>query len=246
MFCIFNIMSPQDLTQILFLDIETASGSDQYQNMDERLRHHWDRKAGFLKNPDELSSEEMYFDRAGIFAEFGKLLTIAVGYLSVDPEGQLGLRVKAFADHDEKQLLVDFKNLIEKFDPTVLKLCAHNGREFDFPYICRRMLIQGISLPDIFDVGSRKPWEIPFIDTMDLWKFGDRKNFTSLDLLAALFDIETSKDDIDGSMVNQVYYHEDGLDRIAEYCKKDIVVTAQLFLKLKSLPKISDDHITIL
>jgi len=240
-------MTEKELSNILFLDIETASGSADYQSMDQRLRHHWDRKSSFLKNPEELTPDEMYFDRAGIFAEFGKILTIAVGYLTLSPQGFWALRVKAFANDQEQVLLTEFKDLIEsKFDQSVLKLCAHNGREFDFPYICRRMLIQGITLPDILNVSDKKPWDIPFIDTMDLWKFGDRKNFTSLDLLATLFNIETSKDDIDGSMVNEVYYHKQGLNRIAEYCKKDIVVTAQLFMKLKSLPPIEESNILIL
>ena len=241
------MMTDQELTNILFVDIETAAGSPNYQQMDERLKYHWDRKAGFLNNPQELSAEDLYSDRAGIFAEFGQILTIAVGYLNKTPDGSLGLRVKAFADKDEKKVLNDFKQLLEtKFIDGNLKLCAHNGREFDFPYICRRILINGLIIPDILDVGGMKPWEIPIIDTMDLWKFGDRKNFTSLDLLATLFNIETSKGDIDGSDVSRVYHQEDGLDRIAEYCKRDIVVTAQLFLKLKSLPSIIKEHITIL
>ncbi len=240
-------MTENELANILFLDIETASGSPDYDSLDARLKPHWDRKASFLKNPDDLNSNELYFDRAGIFAEFGKILTIAVGYLTLLSHGAWGLRVKAFANDREIQILEEFKTLLEtKFDQDRLKLCAHNGKEFDFPYICRRMLIQGIALPEVLQVGERKPWETPFIDTMDLWKFGDRKNFTSLDLLASLFHIDTSKDDIDGSMVNQVYYGEQGLERIAEYCKKDIVVTAQLFLKLKSLPPLEEKNITLL
>ncbi|MDH3709880.1 MAG: 3'-5' exonuclease [Cyclobacteriaceae bacterium] len=240
-------MTENELANILFLDIETASGSPDYDSLDTRLKPHWDRKASFLKNPDDLNSNELYFDRAGIFAEFGKILTIAVGYLTPLSHGTWGLRVKAFASDREIQILEEFKTLLEtKFDQDHLRLCAHNGKEFDFPYICRRMLIQGIALPQVLQVGERKPWETPFIDTMDLWKFGDRKNFTSLDLLASLFHIDTSKDDIDGSMVNQVYYREQGLERIAEYCKKDIVVTAQLFLKLKSLPPLEEKNITLL
>jgi DNA polymerase elongation subunit (family B) len=240
-------MTDKELTNILFVDIETAAGSSSYHKLDGRLKQHWDRKAGFLNNPQELTTDELYFDRAGIFAEFGQVLTIAVGYMTKSPEGSWGLRVKAFADKDEINVLNDFKQLLEtKFNAGALKLCAHNGREFDFPYICRRMLIQGIPIPEILDIGGKKPWEIPIIDTMNLWKFGDRKNFTSLDLLAALFNIDTSKGDIDGSDVTRVYHQEDGLDRITEYCKRDIVVTAQLFLKLKSLPSISKEHVTIL
>lgn len=239
-------MNDQELSNILFVDIETAAGSATYKELDDRLKQHWDRKAGFLNNPDELSTDELYFDRAGIFAEFGQVVTIAVGYM-VKSENTWGLRVKAFADKDESMVLSEFKELlVSKFDPESLQLCAHNGREFDFPYICRRMLIRGIPIPRILDIGNMKPWEIPIIDTMNMWKFGDRKNFTSLDLLATLFNIETSKSDIDGSDVTRVYHHENGLDRIAEYCKRDIVVTAQLFLKLRSLPAIDPDNITIL
>jgi len=240
-------VTTQELTNILFVDIETAAGSPSYKQMDKRLQHHWNRKAGFLNNPQDLTSDELYFDRAGIFAEFGQVLTIAVGYLTQVEDGTLGLRVKAFADKDESKVLNDFKHLLDtKFDGGSLKLCAHNGREFDFPYICRRMLIKGIPIPEVLDIGGMKPWEIPILDTMNLWKFGDRKNFTSLDLLATLFNIETSKGDIDGSDVTRVFHQEDGLDRIADYCKRDIVVTAQLFLKLKSLPPINKNHIIIL
>lgn len=240
-------MTDQELSNILFVDIETVSGSPDYHQMDSRLKKHWDRKAGFLNNPMELSTDELYQDRAGIFAEFGQIVTIAVGYMARLPGGQWGLRVKAFADHNEVNVLIEFKKLLEsKFAEEALRLCAHNGREFDFPYICRRMLIHGIPIPKILDIGNMKPWEIPVIDTMHLWKFGDRKNFTSLDLLATLFDIETSKSDIDGSDVTHVYHQDNGLDRIADYCKRDIVVTAQLFLKLKSLPVINPEDITIL
>ena len=241
------MMTDQELTNILFVDIETASGSASYQELDPRLQHHWDRKASFINNPEDRTNDELYFERAGIFAEFGQVLTIAVGYLSLTHENLLSLRVKAFADKNETKVLEEFKQLLEyKFKADELKLCAHNGREFDFPYICRRMLINDIPLPQVLDIGDMKPWEIPIIDTMNMWKFGDRKNFTSLDLLATLFNIETSKGDIDGSDVTRVFHQEDGLDRIAEYCKRDIVVTAQLFLKLKSLPTIRKEHITIL
>ena len=240
-------MTIKELTNILFVDIETASGSPNYEELDPRLKAHWDRKANFLNNPEDLPVEELYLDRAGIFAEFGQVLTIAVGYMTETEDGSLGLRVKAFADKNEARVLNGFKQLLEdKFDPDELKLCAHNGREFDFPYICRRMLINEIPVPAILDIRDMKPWEVPILDTMNMWKFGDRKNYTSLDLLATLFDITTSKGDIDGSDVTRVYHQEDGLERIATYCKRDIVVTAQVFLKLKSLPTIREEHITIL
>ena len=176
-------MTDQELSNILFVDIETATGSRSYHDMDHRLKYHWDRKAGFLNNPDELSTDELYTERAGIFAEFGRIVTIAVGYMAMTDEGEWGLRVKAFASTEEVSILREFKELlVSKFHRESLQLCAHNGREFDFPYICRRMLINGIPIPEILDIGNMKPWEIPIIDTMNMWKFGDRKNFTSLDL----------------------------------------------------------------
>ena len=157
------------------------------------------------------------------------------------------LRIKSFASDDETELLSSFKSLLEKkFDQNKLMLCAHNGLEFDFPYLCRRMIKNGIKLPLCLDIAGKKPWEVNHIDTMELWKFGDRKSYTSLDLLAAIFDIESSKDDIDGSMVNEVYYENKQLERIAHYCMQDVLVTAQLFLKLNCLPVIPEENITLL
>ncbi|HEY8400107.1 MAG TPA: ribonuclease H-like domain-containing protein, partial [Cytophagaceae bacterium] len=163
----------------------------------------------------------------------------------LDSEGKRSLKVKSFAGDDEKILLLEFKELLEKFNQDKLTLVAHNGKEFDFPYLCRRMLINQIELPSVLNIGGKKPWEINHIDTLELWKFGDRKSYTSLELLAAVFDIPTSKDDIDGSMVNEVYYQQRDLEKIACYCRKDVIVTAQLLLKLHNEPLINEDQVYI-
>ena len=195
---------------LLVLDIETVRSYKLYEDMPERLQAQWDRKAGFLRSEDNESPKELFEDRGGIYAEFGKIVSISTGFFTYSgPE--LSLRIKGFYDDDEGQLLNDFIELLEKFDASKLILCAHNGKEFDFPYLCRRMLVNNITLPNVLDISGKKPWEINHIDTMELWKFGDRKNFTSLELLAALFDIPTSKDSIDGSMVSTVYYEENDL-----------------------------------
>jgi len=236
-------METRDLiTNTIILDIETISAYDSYANMPDRLKPLWDKKASFLKNEDQLSAEELYFNRAGIYAEFGKVICIAVGYYARTEDNDIQLRVKAEYGHDEKELLLAFNDLLSKF-PASTTLVAHNGKEFDFPYLCRRMLVNGIPLPQVLDIGKKKPWEIPHIDTLELWKFGDKKNFTSLELLAAIFDIDSSKDGIDGSMVNEVYYKDDGLEQIAAYCRSDVVVTAQLFLKMNLLPAIKPENI---
>lgn len=235
------------LKNLLILDIETVALSKDYNELPESLQKHWDRKASFLKNDDELPADELYGQRAGIYAEFGKVIVVAVGIYHDVREGELGLRVKSFANHDEKSLLEEVKDFLErKFDPEYLRLCGHNGKEFDFPYLSRRMLINGMRLPYVFDNAGKKPWEVNFLDTLEMWKFGDRKNFTSLDLLTTIFDIPSSKSDIDGTRVNHVYYHEEnGLQRIEKYCQGDVIATAQLYLRMNSFPIVQPEHITI-
>ena len=222
------------LKHILFLDIETVSAADSYDKVSERLKVQWSRKANYLKRSQDISDEELYLDRAAIYAEFGKIITIGLGYFHTTDEG-VEFRTKALYGHDEVSVLNDFKEILKRTDNGNLKLCAHNGREFDFPYISRRMLINGISLPSVLDLKGKKPWEVNHLDTMDLWKFGDWKHYSSLELLASIFNIESSKSDIDGSMVNDAYYKEDKLMDIVEYCIQDVVVTAKLYLKLNSI-----------
>ena len=236
----------QILSDILVLDIETVSEYPDYQSMPERLKPLWDKKAHFLRKDEEISNEGIYFDKAGIYAEFGRVICIAVGYFVRSEGNEIQLRVKSIQNDDERIVLDEFKSLLSKFDQKKIQFVAHNGKEFDFPYICRRMLVKGIEIPESLNISGKKPWEIRHIDTMDLWKFGDRKNFSSLELLASLFDIDSSKSDIDGSMVNTYYYKKNKLDVIAEYCKADVVVTSQLFLKLNFLPLIEKENIIIL
>ena len=235
------------LRNLLILDIETVALTKEYQKLNADLRKHWERKSSFLRNEDELTSEELFSEKAGIYAEFGKVITVAFGIFHDLPDGSLALRVKSVTGHDEAALLKEIKDLLETiFDPENLRLCAHNGKEFDFPYLSRRMLINGIKLPYVLDNSGKKPWEVNFLDTMEMWKFGDRKNFTSLDLLTTIFNIPSSKSDIDGSMVNQVYYEEEnGLERIRKYCQGDVIATAQLFLKMNALPVVDEKNITI-
>ena len=233
------------LKNILVLDIETVSGSTSFDNLSPNLQLLWGKKAAFLKNDQNLQPAELYFDRAAIYAEFGKIIVIALGFFHQTEEGW-SLRVKSFEDHEEKKLLSEFSDFIgSKFDPEKLTLCAHNGKEFDFPYLCRRMLVNEISIPKALDFAGKKPWEIQHMDTMEMWKFGDRKSFTSLDLLTEIFGIDSSKDEMDGSQVNTVYYREGGLEKIADYCRKDVIATAQLYLRLASLKPIPSPRIVI-
>jgi DNA polymerase elongation subunit (family B) len=235
-------MSPE-LRDILFIDIETVASTSDYASMSERMKVQWSRKANFYKRDSPLTDEELFHERAGIYAEFGKIVCIAVGKYLDHESGEPALKTKVYCDDNEAELLMNFKKMIEKFDASTLRFCAHNGKEFDYPYLCRRMLINGIPLPAALSLSGKRPWEVQHLDTMELWKFGDYKHFTSLDLLAALFNIPTSKNNIDGSQVNYVYHHDKDLVKIGEYCRADVVVLAQLFLKLKGYPLIPEKNI---
>ena len=225
----------QELRDILFLDIETVANTYDYNAMDERMKVQWSRKAGFLRREKDLTDEAIYHERAGIYAEFGKIVCIAVGKFIETETGDLVLKTKTYAGDNEQDLLADFKSMIEKMDAAVLKLCSHNGKEFDYPYICSRMLVNGIGLPAALNMMGKRPWEIQHLDTMEMWKFGDYKHYTSLDLLAAIFNIPTSKNGMDGSQVNVTYHRDNDLQKIKEYCVRDVVVLAQLFLKMRAI-----------
>ncbi|MEQ9412830.1 MAG: 3'-5' exonuclease [Cyclobacteriaceae bacterium] len=232
-----------ELKDILFLDIETVAISENYSQLDERLKVQWARKAGFFRREEEHTDEYLFNTRAGIYAEFGKIVSIAVGMFTESEAGELGLRTKYFTSHDEAQLLTEFKQLLEKLGPAT-RMCAHNGKEFDFPYMSRRMLINNIKLPEALNLSGKKPWEILHLDTLELWKFGDYKHYTSLDLLAAIFNIPTSKGVMDGSQVNDVYYKEKDLKKISVYCVGDVIAVAQLYLRLKGFPLMPEKNIT--
>lgn len=231
-----------DLTKILFLDIETVPQVSSYENLDRETAKLWDDKASKLSR-NEQTGEEM-FERAGIYAEFGKIICISVGYFVLREGGKREFRMRSFYGDDEKLLLREFADILNNHfsSPTQL-LCAHNGKEFDFPYIARRMVINRLPIPNILNSVGKKPWEVQHIDTMELWKFGDWKSFTSLKLLTHILDIPTPKADIDGSDVARVYYKENDLDRIERYCKRDTLAVAQLLLRFRGEDILTDDQV---
>lgn len=230
-----------DLSQVIVLDIETVPQYPHFNDVPPHLQMLWEQKTHFQRKLDQ--SAEEFYERAGILAEFGKIICISLGIFSYNNKAY-SLRLKSFYGYDEKEILKQFSTLINKQIPNLM-FCAHNGKEFDFPYICRRLLINGLEIPSQLDISGKKPWEINHLDTMEMWKFGDHKHYTSLNLLACSLNIPTPKDDIDGSQVRQVYYEEQNLDRIAAYCQKDVITTAQVLLKFKGMDIISAENITI-
>jgi uncharacterized protein YprB with RNaseH-like and TPR domain len=226
---------------IMFLDIETVPLAPSFENLDPVSRTHWDKKSKFFRTPEQ-SAEEVY-ERAGIYSEFGKIICISVGF--INEKNPFSFRIKSFFGDDEKKILSEFSDVLVKFSKSGKDalLCAHNGREFDFPYIARRMIVNKIVIPEILDNAGKKPWEVKLLDTMDLWKFGDYKNYTSLDLLTSILGIPSPKDDIDGSMVAGIYYNEKDIARIVRYCEKDVLSIARILLRFKNLPEIPDERV---
>jgi len=225
------------LSNILFLDVETAPVIYKYNDLSENIRQLWDSKFRYSTS----ESPESQYKKAGVYAEFAKVICISVGFFN-----EKEFRIKSFFHEDEKQLLKDFAGLLNKhFNRKEHLLCAHNGKEFDFPFLCRRMLINGVKLPKTLNLAGKKPWEVQHIDTMELWKFGDYKNFTSLNLLAHIFNIPTPKDDIDGSDVARVYWEEKNIQRIVTYCQKDVLTVARLLLRFMGEPLIEEKQVVI-
>ncbi len=228
----------------MVLDIETVP---QYRSFDEvplLMQKLWDDKTKKQRPPDETPAE--FYKCAGIQAEFGKIICISAGMHTKEDK----FRVTSYASKDERSMLLKFGEMLQKCAAKLIKegqtltLCGHNGKEFDFPYICRRMLVNGIPLPSPLDICGKKPWEVSHLDTMELWKCGDFKNYTSLNLLAAIFGIPTPKDDIDGSMVAEVYWVQDDLNRICTYCQKDVVTTAQVLRRFKGMELLPEEDVS--
>lgn len=234
-----------NFNNILFLDIETVAQQEDYSHLPDDWKELWDIKAGLIgRGQAEVKPNELY-ERAGIYAEFGKIICISCGCLQ-GPADNRKLIIKSYANDDEKKLLTEFADMLTKWGGDADKyLCAHNGKEFDYPYLCRRMVINGVGIPEALKIAGRKPWEVRHLDTMELWKFGDYKNFTSLKLLAKVFGIPSPKDDIDGSQVNNVYWKEKDLQRIVEYCQKDVVTLAQVLLRFHCEPLIKVENVSI-
>lgn len=231
------------LENILFVDIETAPQYPDYSFLPQQFKELWAKKSARML--EEGQGPQDVYNRAGIFAEFGRIICISAGYFRRSAEGET-LRITSFFTSDETQLLTEFTQLVNNyFGKDRHFLCAHNGKEFDFPYIARRCLIHGVPIPPCLDTRGLKPWEIRHLDTLELWRFGDFKNYTSLPLLAALFNIPTPKDDIDGSLVADVYWVENDIHRIVNYCQKDVGAIAQLYRRYRGMPLIDSKDIVI-
>lgn len=223
------MLSSIPLKQILFLDLETVPQHENWNELSERTKVLWEKKTQFQRK-ENVSPEEYYYERAGIHSEFGKIICLSCGLIIEDKK----IRIKSFYGDYEEKLLIEFNELLKSnYFKSNLILCAHNGKEFDFPYLARRMMIHQIELPKILRLHGKKPWEIQHLDTMDLWKFGDYKHYTSLDLLSHVFGLPSPKDDMNGSEVSDVYYKDKNLERIKTYCENDVITLINVFRKMR-------------
>ena len=229
------------IEDVLFIDIETVPSVSDFNLLDDTMKILWDKKSKQIKTAEQ-SAEEVY-KKAGIYSEFGKIICISAGLIA--EKNPKSLRLKSFYGDDEKIILEEFSAMLSKFakPPKEALLCAHNGKEFDYPYIARRMIINNVKIPVLLDNAGKKPWEIRLLDTMELWKFGDYKSYTSLDLLTTVLGIPTPKDDIDGSMVADIYFGNNDIERIVKYCEKDVTAIVQTLLRFMNKPLIEPDRI---
>lgn len=232
------------LENILFLDIETVPDTHRFGDQSARRQKLWEKSSAYLRKDGEEASE--VWERSGLFAEFGRIVCISAGIFS-GTSRPMHFRIKSFYGEDELQILEQFTGLLRNFRKgNELRLCAHNGKDFDFPFLARRILILGLDLPAVLDVAGKKPWELNFIDTLELWKFGEYRHFTSLALLTEVLGIANPKDDIDGSEVGRVYYEDRDYERIARYCEKDVLAVAQVLLKLRGKQLIPEENVEII
>lgn len=237
--------SKKRLSDLLFVDIETAGMVSDYKKLPVELKDLWQIKARQISKNKELTTKEgaqLFSEKAGIFSEFARVVCISVGYFTFTKSKISGFRCKSFCGEDEAQILKQFAGLLKKHfnKPNKQGLCGHNIKEFDIPFLCRRFTILGMKVPKLLDISGKKPWQVEhLVDTLVLWRFGDYKNYTSLALLAAVLKIPTPKDDIDGSDIHSVYWEQEDIRRIVTYCEKDVLTVAKVFLRIKNakLPK---------
>jgi hypothetical protein len=233
------------LENLLLIDIETVSEHPGFNELSDDWKELWQEKVQ-RQLPENVTAEEFYPLRAGVMAEFSKVVCISVGYFKRNGK-DISLRVKSFYGDDEKILLQDFIAALQKMEANNNKwsFCGHNIKEFDIPFICRRLVINCLAIPPFLDFQNMKPWETNMIDTFQYWRFGDYKHYTSLKLLAAALNVPSPKDDIDGSMVGDVYWKEKNLERIVTYCQKDVVTTANIVLRFKNMPLLGERDVEI-
>ena len=234
------------MNDLLVIDIETVPGVPQFAELSPEFQALWIAKISKTV-PENTSAEESYTQRAGILAEFGKIICISTAYFYIDEHRKQCLKVKTIAGHNENEILTNFADVCNKFQQAKTSFCfaGHNIKEFDIPYICRRMIVNNVPLPPCLQLHNKKPWEVKMFDTLHHWRFGDHKNYITLNLLAAVLGVPTSKTDIDGSMVQEVYYNEKNLQRIVDYCQRDVIATANIILKFKNQPLLNNDNVSI-
>ena len=232
------------LNKVIFIDIETVSQESEYKKLSKKWKDLWEKKSTYLRGEEEAAAD--VYNKAGIYAEFGKVICISVGIYREFADNKI-FRIKSFFGKNEKQVLTQFCDMFKKnFQSTDFILCAHNGKEFDFPFLARRILINNLSLPFVLDIAGRKPWEVQHLDTLQLWKFGDYKHYTSLALLCELFKIKSPKNEMEGSDVGRVFWEDDDLERIVKYCQNDTLAVAQLILAYKGMKQLKDSEVEII
>ncbi|MBC8156147.1 MAG: ribonuclease H-like domain-containing protein [Bacteroidetes bacterium] len=237
--------SPKKLKNLLFIDVKTVAGVASFEQLDARMQQHWESKISRYKNEEPWTTAEWYANRASYYAEFGKIICVGVGGVYWDDDDQPHLKIKTLANDQEEAILSEFSQIIARYPPKDLVLCAHNGKEFDYPYLCRRMVAHGIELPLPLQLTGKKPWEIPHLDMLEQWQFVDKRHYVALDLLAASLNVPTEPLPWSGDKTSFVYHQESDLERIRHYTEQSIEMLVQVYLHLTNTPLITAGHVVV-
>ena len=232
------------LKNIVFFDIETAGSHESLDALQEDnplLATLWSKRCEYLREKFEenkdLTDEELYLNKAALHPEFNRIVCASFGRIAGDVDST-SMIIKSYSGDDESEILDGIDKVLTKFNK--MNLCGHNIKRFDIPVMGKRFLINGKKLPKSLMIYDSKPWELPFIDTSDIWSFGAwQEGFASLELIAASLKVPSPKDDIRGEDVHSVFWESSEHSRIAEYCAKDVKVLGDIMLKISGFSTLS-------
>lgn len=224
--------------KLLFFDIETVGISNYLSGLrgiNPGLHKYWSKIADYsrrtIKGLEDKSDEDLFIERAALVPEYNKIVAVSMGFKM--PDGSIKMMSK-YGD-DEKEILLGVKDVFDKCDKSGFELCGHNIKHFDIPTLGKKYLIHEIPVPTLLPRYDTKPWNMKAVDTKDIWNFGNNRGFSSLELVCIAMGIESPKDDIGGSEVHKTYWAGDGLERIKDYCEKDVKVLIHLMDKFNKV-----------
>lgn len=229
------MIKKEDLNNLLYFDVETAGKYESYEDLalqNPRLAKLWEKRAKYFRantlGMEEMGDSEIYSQKSGLEPEFGRVVCVSFGVW--DGENH---RLTSFYGDNEQEILEKTAKIFSNAVSKGMKICGHNIKMFDVPFLGKKMIFSGIDVPQNLLLWDKKPWEVPILDTAEFFSFGSWSHkFLGLDLLACSLGIESPKEDIDGSQVHNTFWGEKNYERIMEYCEKDVLTVMDVLKKV--------------